>query len=195
MQSIRQTGTIELNEEAALGRLDEFWQAAEVDAHPYAPIYRTRAEEIVRRAWRKIENSTAGISSSTYEVKLSNASVRVQLDGIEIVESEGEKTAVIRKYKTGKSPKKIEAENADILMTAAAAENFPEAKIILQRIYLSDDSVQEVPISSKVIKNRLEKYEKAIENINKRNFEPIPSDNNCPHCAHFFICPSGEIKG
>ena len=46
----------------------------------------------------------------------------MQLDAVEIIENGGEKTAVIRKYKTGKSPKKIEADNADILMTVAAAE-------------------------------------------------------------------------
>ena len=33
MQSIRQMENIELTEDGALARLDEFWQAAEVDAH------------------------------------------------------------------------------------------------------------------------------------------------------------------
>jgi CRISPR/Cas system-associated exonuclease Cas4 (RecB family) len=141
---------------------------------------------------RKIESSTAKIINPTFEVKLSNAAVRVRLDAVEIIENEGEKTAVIHKYKTGKSPKKIDPENADVLMMIAAQENFPEANPSLQRIYLSDNSVQEVPISSRLIKNRLEKYEKAVEGINKRLFEPIPSENNCPHCPHFFICPSGE---
>ena len=46
----------------------------------------------------------------------------------------------------------------------------------------------------RLIKNRLEKYEKAIDGINKRKFEPAPSDNNCPYCPHFFICPSGDLK-
>lgn len=197
MQSIKQLEHIELTEDIALRRLDEFWQAAEVDAHAYAPIYRARAEEIVRRVCRKMENSTAPneITRPVYEVKLAGGSVRVQPDAIEIVETNGEKTAVIRRYKTGKSPKKAATEDVDVLMTVAARDKFPEAKeAVLQKIYLSDDVVQEISISPKVTANRLKIYEQAIENINKRQFEPVPSENNCPYCPHFFICPSGEHK-
>lgn len=116
----------------------------------------------------------------------------MQIDEVELVEKEGENTAVIRKYKTGKSPKKPTTDDADVLMTVAVQKNFPDAKSSLQKIYLSDDAVQEVPISAKVIANRLKKYEDAIDGINKRQFEPTPSENNCPFCPHFFICPSGE---
>ena len=196
MQSIRQMENIELTEENALARLDEFWKAAEVDAHAYAPIYKTRAEEIIRRIYRKMEKSIAPneITRPSYEVNLANGTVCVQIDAVEIVEAAGEKTAIIRKYKTGKSPKKNSTDDADILMTIAVQSNFPEAKPLLQKIYLSDDAVQEIPISAKVIANRLKIYEAAIDGINKRVFEPAPSDNNCPYCPHFFICPSGEHK-
>jgi hypothetical protein len=134
------------------------------------------------------------IARPSYEVKLSNGTVRVQLDAVEIVEAAGEKTAIIRKYKTGKSPKKPSTDDADILLTVAVQNEFPEAKPLLQKIYLSDDTVQEIPISAKVIANRLKIYETAIEGINKRIFEPAPGDNNCPYCPHFFICPSGDHK-
>lgn len=196
MQSIRQMENIELTEEAALARLDEFWQAAEVDAHAYAPIYRARAEEIIRRLCRKLENVVAPneITRPTYEVNLSNGRVRVNLDAVEIIETAGEKTAVIRKYKTGKSPKKIDPDNIDVLMTVAVQNNFPEATPLLQKIYLSDDTVREVTVTARVIKLRLAKYEEAIAGINKREFEPAPSDKNCPYCPHFFICPSGDTK-
>ena len=193
IQSIKQMENIELTEENALSRLDEFWKAAEVDAHAYAPIYKARAEEIIRRLCRKMEKSIAPneITRPAYEVKLAKGTVRVQLDAVEIVETAGEKTAIIRKYKTGKSPKKPSTDDADILMTVAVQNEFPEAKPLLQKIYLSDDRIQEIPISAKVIANRLKIYEAAIDGINKRIFEPAPSDNNCPYCPHFFICPSG----
>jgi DNA helicase-2/ATP-dependent DNA helicase PcrA len=193
MQSIKQMENIELTEENALARLDEFWKAAEVDAHAYAPIYKARAEEIIRRLCRKMEKSIAPneITRPSYEVKVPGGTVRVQLDAVEIVETAGEKTAIIRKYKTGKSPKKPSTDDADILMTVAVQSNFPEATPLLQKIYLSDETVQEIPISPKVIANRLKIYEAAIDGINKRIFEPAPSDNNCPYCPHFFICPSG----
>ncbi len=193
MQTIKRLESIELTEETALARLDEFWKAAEVDAHAYAPIYRARAEEIVRRMCGKITNLTVQneISRPAYEVKLVGGTVRVQLDAVEIVETAGEKTAIIRKYKTGKSPKKPSTDDVDVLMTVAVQNQFPEAEPLLQKIYLSDDAVQQIPISDKVIANRLKIYEAAIDGINKRVFEAAPGDNNCPYCPHFFICPSG----
>ena len=196
MQSIRQMENIDLTEDAAFARLDEFWQAAEVDAHAYAPVYKARAEEIIRRMCRKMENSIASneITRPVYEVKLVGGTVRVQIDVVEIVETNGEKTAVIRKYKTGKSPKKPSVDDVDILMTVAVQNEFPEATPLLQKTYLSDDTAQEIPISAKVIANRLKIYEAAIDGINKGVFEPAPGDNNCPYCPHFFICPSGDPK-
>ncbi len=195
IQAIRQLDGIELSEENALERLSEFWQAAEVDVHPYAPIYRQKAEEIIRRAFQKLNQkpTTDEILNPTYEVKVCGGSVRVRLDAVEIVEEAGEKRAVIRKYKTGKSPKKINADSTEVLMTVAAQENFPDAKPLLQRFYLSDDEVREVPVTQRLIKNRLEKYESAIENIGRRRFDPLPKDD-CPRCPHFFICPSGNVK-
>ncbi len=193
MQSIKQIENIEFSEENALARLNDFWLAADVDKHAYAPIYRERAEEIIRRVHRKMSQTDSAneITRPTYEVKLSNGAIRVRLDAVEIVENEQEKNAVIRKYKTGKSPKKPTTDDADVLMTVAVQNNFPEAKPVLQKIYLSNDEIQEIPISAKVINLRLKKYEKAIENIRRKKFEPAPNDNNCPYCPHYFICPSG----
>ena len=157
MQTIKQLENLAFNEETALTRLNDFWLAAEVDKHPYAPIYLEKAEEIIRRVYQKMSQTDAAneITRPTYEVKLSNGAIRVRLDAVEIVENGGEKTAIIRKYKTGKSPKKPATDDVDVLMTIAVQDNFPEANPVLQKIYLSDDTVQEIPISAKVIQNRL----------------------------------------
>ncbi len=192
LQSIRGLDGIEFNEETAFSRLEEFWLAAELDAHPYAPIYRRKAEEIIKRMCERIQNSKAEILRPTYQVKLANGAVRVKPDAIEETEIDGEKQIVVRRYRTGKSPKKPATDDIDALMLQAAKENFPEAKAMMQKIYLSDDAVQDIPISEKVIKNRLEKYENAIDGINNQKFPAVANDNNCPHCPHYFICPSGE---
>lgn len=192
LQSIRQLEGINFNEETALSRLDEFWQATELDSHPYAPIYRRKAEEIIRRMCERIQNSKFEILRPTYQVKLANGFVRVKPDAIEETEFDGEKQIVVRRYRTGKSPKKAATDDIDALMLQAAKETFPDAKAVMQKIYLSDDVVQDTSITEKVIKNRLEKYEQAIDGINNRKFPAVASDNNCPHCPHYFICPSGE---
>ncbi|MDQ3748723.1 MAG: UvrD-helicase domain-containing protein [Acidobacteriota bacterium] len=192
LQATRQIEGIEFSEENSLTRLNEFWRAAEIDAHAYAPIYKKGAEEIVRRMCRRIENAGAEILRPTFEVKVSNGAVRVRLDAVEITEIEGETRAVIRKYKTGKQPKKPTTDDVDALVMRAAKEQFPEAAPLLQKIYLSDDTAQDQNVTEKVIKNRLEKYERAIDGINSQKFPATPSDDNCPHCPYFFICPSGD---
>jgi DNA helicase II / ATP-dependent DNA helicase PcrA len=194
MQSIKQLENLELTEEASINKLHDFWTAAEVDKHPYSSIYLTRAEEIIRRMYRKLESSDSKneITRPTYEVQLNNGNVLVRLDAVEIIESGQEKKAVIRKFKTGKSPKKPSTDDIDILMTVAVQKKFPDAKPLLQKVYLSNDEVQEIPISTRVIENRLKLYEKAIDMINRKQFEPSPSDKNCPYCPHYFVCPSGD---
>lgn len=194
LQTMRQIGGIEFTVEAALNRLGEFWQAAEIDAHAYAPVYKQRAEEIIRRMCRRIENADAEILRPTFKVKLSNGAVRVRLDAVEITEIAGEKTAVVRKYKTGKQPKKPATDDADSLLMRAAKEQFPDAAPLLRKIYLSDDTEQDQSVSEKVIKSRLEKYERAIDGINLQNFPAAPNGDNCPRCQHFFNCPSGNQK-
>lgn len=194
MQSMAQLGNITLNEQTALARLAEFWQAAAVDLHAYAPIYKTRAEDIIRRMCAKMLKGVSAheIIRPTYEVAVAGGTIRVQLDSVELMEGDGtQKIAVVRKYKTGKAPKKSEPDDIDILMRVAAQNNFPEAKSALQKIYLSDDEVKEIPVSAKVISNRLKKYEVTIAKIKQGIFEPA-ADDSCPYCPHFFICPAGK---
>lgn len=197
LQTIRQMENIEITEKDAIARLDDFWQAAEIDLHSYAPIYRARAEEIVRRMVSRFEKSTDNLANEivrpTYDVTISGGTIRIQPDAVEILEMSGGKSAVIRKYKTGKSPKdKPKVEDADVLMKIAVEKNFPETTAALYKVYLSDDETREVPITDKVAGNRLKLYETAIEDINRKVFEPAPSDDKCPYCPHFFICPSGS---
>jgi DNA helicase II / ATP-dependent DNA helicase PcrA len=193
--AIRQMETIELSEEVALARLDEFWQKENIDAHAYAPIYRQKAEDIIRRMCAKIDLTNAERMKPGFEVKLSNGAVRIEADSLEMLENGNEKTALFRKYRTGKSQKKIDPKNAEVLTAIAARENYPDAKPVLMRVNLGDDSIQEVKITEQLIKNRVKKYEKVIDDINKRLFEASPREaDKCPHCAYFFICPSGDLK-
>ena len=194
LQKIRQMDSVELNEETALQRLDEFWQAADIDAHTYATIYRDRAEEIVRRICRRLEDATISPNETarpTYTVKLSNGTVKVSPDAVEIVEENGASTAIVRRYKTGKSPKKAVTDDIDVLHKLAAENAFPDSEIIVQKIFLTDEAVQEIAVTDRVKTGRIKKYEDAIAGINRGKFPASPSDENCPHCPHFFICPSG----
>ncbi len=195
IQTISQMETIELSEETALERLDQFCQKENIDAHPYAPIYRQKAEEIILRMCAKKESPTAETMKPGFEIKLSNGAVKIEADSLEILETGSEKTAVFRKYRTGKRQKKIDPKNTEVMTVIAARKNFPDAKHVLKRINLGDDTIQEVTVTEQLIKNRVKKYEKAIDDINKRLFEASPKESgDCPHCAYFFVCPSGDLK-
>jgi Superfamily I DNA and RNA helicases len=194
LQSIRGLNGIGFDEETAFARFEEFWLASEIDAHPYAPIYKRKAEEIVRRMCARLENGGEAVFRPTYEVRLSNGTVRVSPDAVERQETEGEKQIVVRRYRTGKAPKKKDVDDADALMFQAAKEYFSEASPLIEIIYLSDDVAQRQTVTERVVKKRLAKYEQAIDGINRKDFPAKPNDDNCPHCPHFFICPAGGEK-
>jgi superfamily I DNA/RNA helicase len=194
LQTIRKLENIEVTEQTALSRLQEFWQAANLDDHAYSPIYKKKAEEIVRVMCDKITQSTNEILRKSYEIQLENGTIRVRPDAVEIFEEGGEKRVVVRRYRTGKSPKEAKIDNVDALMLEAVQQKYPEAKSTVQKIFLTDNISQDVPVSKKVLGNRLKKYQNAINGIGSNQFPADPSEDNCPHCSHFFVCPSGEHK-
>ncbi|MBS1796677.1 MAG: UvrD-helicase domain-containing protein [Acidobacteria bacterium] len=192
LQSARQLENKAPTVEDALGKLDEFWQAAEIDAHPYAPLYRRRAEEMIGRICARLAGENRAALRPTFELKLAGGAIHVKPDAVEEFETDGEKRVVVRRFRTGKSPKKAATDDVDALLVEAAKQHFAGAPAVLQKIFLSDDTAQDVPVTEKVVKNRLAKYEQAIDGINRQRFPAAPSDNNCPHCPHYFICPSGK---
>lgn len=182
----------ELTEEVAFAKLDEFWKEAELDSHPYASIYREKAEEVVDQMRLNLEGDGTESVSGTFDLELSNGVVRLKIDSIIERGTGSQKKAIVTKFKTGKQPKKVLPEDSDAITLKAMRESFPESEILLERVYLGDNSSVEVSITDRVIKNRIEKYEKSIEGIRKGIFPPKPGENDCAHCANYFICPSGS---
>lgn len=188
MRAVKDLENIEFTQANALQRLDEFWTEAAIEEHPYSPIYKEKAREIVRTMFAHLEKTKEKSMRPTLELKLSNGSVRLSPD--EILKSSDEKTIIINRYKTGKKPKTINHDDKEVLAFAAVQSTFPEAEIAMQKIFLTDDETAEIKISPTLIKNRRERYEEAIHGIKTENFPADPSDKNCPHCPHYFICPS-----
>jgi superfamily I DNA/RNA helicase len=194
LQTIRKLENIEINEEAALSRLQEFWTEANLDEHAYGSIYKKKAEDIIRVMCEKFAQSNNELLRKSYELQLENGTIRVRPDAVEIFEEAGEKRVVVRRYRTGKSPKEAKVDNIDALMLEAVQQKYPEAKSLLEKIYLTDNASMDVPVSKKVLANRLKKYQDAIDGIKSNQYPADPSEDNCPHCSHFFVCPSGEHK-
>jgi DNA helicase II / ATP-dependent DNA helicase PcrA len=195
IQKASQQGESPLSQELALARLDELWVAAALETHPYSPAYKEQAQNIVRTMCDEMETATAGggAAGGFYEVPLPNGSVRVPVDSVEIMESiNGGETVVSRRYEIGKPPKEIKPKDVEVLIAEALKSRFPGVAPSICRIYLGDGSVEEVSITPAVTAKRLKKYDEAIAAITRREFEPEPDGSRCPHCAHFFVCPSGD---
>ncbi len=191
LEAIARNPEIELNEDTALARFEEFWQAAEIDDHPYAPIYRRTAVEMVRAAVSHVASQGGDVARPTYAVRLRNGTVRVQPYSLRTAAGGETDRIVIRQYKTGRPPKKEAPGEGDPLVVHAARLQHPDAEVLLERVYLSDNSVRDVSITDRVIGNHVEKYEQAIDGINAGHFPPKTDEKVCPRCPHYFICPSG----
>lgn len=196
MRVMQQNFGGEFSEAAALQKLGEFWQAAEIERHAYAAIYRQSAEEIIRRAFRRFQSNTndRDVFNASFDLKVAGGAVRILLDDLEIAQTESGKTVIARQYKTGRQPKTKETvKDREVLMFQAIKENFPDAAPVLRKIYLSDETTADESVTETVIKNRIAKYEKAIAGINGGIFPAAPKDaDDCPNCPHFLICPSGK---
>lgn len=192
LEAIARRKHIQLDEKTALAQLGEYWKAAEIDSHPYAPIYKRSAEQIVCRALQQITGSAGTVESPTYEIGLNNGVVRVRPHSVESLDLNGVKKIIIRNYKTGKVPKDLKLEDSEVLAVHAATLKHPDSEVVFQRFYPSAAEAVELSITDRVIKNRLEKCERAITDIVIGQFPPKADEKSCPHCAYFFICPSGD---
>lgn len=190
MRAIKSLNSIDFTEENALKRLEDFWNEYEIEEHPYSPIYKSKAIELVKTMFAHLQKTKEDSLQPTLELKLENGKIRFKPD--EILKSADEKSIVLKKYKTGKAPKTITKDDAEILTFSKLQETFPDAEIEMQKIYLTNDETREVQTTKRLINNRRKKYDEAIKGIQTRDFPAKPNSQNCPHCPHFFICPSGE---
>jgi superfamily I DNA/RNA helicase len=186
LESMPRAKNFELAEAMALEVLEDHWAESGIDGHVYAPIYREIASEMLSRALTRIGTDAGEISSFARDIQLENGIVRLKADSVESAEG----AITVRRFKTGKSPSKQDIEHSEALVVHAIGLENPDAEINLRKIYLTDDVVMDIKVTSKVAGNRKVKYEEAIAGIGENRFPPVVNDRNCPHCSYFFICPS-----
>jgi hypothetical protein len=159
------------------------WDASEAVNHSLSGIYRKVAEEILARP----EAAFTASDGFEFTVAVRNGTVRLSADEV----SEDGNRVVVRRVKTGRKPTDMR-DYVDVFLYIGAREQFPGRDIEIRKTYLASGDDAEVPITAKVIKNAVEAYERAIEDINARVFPTTTNDESCPNCPHYFICPAGE---
>ena len=177
----REAGTA-VSPEDAKARLDAAWEEIGPTDHPYAPMYRKAADEIIERAIAR-RASGAEVLNADWLIERPGGQIRVRPDHVEM----GADGPVVRRLRTGRPPKEID-DDIYALYHCAARQELDGARV--EALFLTTDETVSVPMSNKVIGNRLAKYDEAIAGIRAGRFPPKPSDRTCPRCPQYFICPT-----
>jgi superfamily I DNA/RNA helicase len=104
-------------------------------------------------------------------------------------------TRKVRRIQTGhyRSSESKDVGAAAFIM--AARQAFPDATVEL--VHLSDQSVQELTLSDRILLNQGKKIQGFLADIRRGQFPPDPSPRTCPGCPAFFVCgptPPGVLK-
>ena len=190
LQSVPVNECPDLTESIALERFEVHWADSGIDDHPYSPIYKATAIEMLLRVLPRIERSPGRTGSTAMDVQLDNGTVRVKAELVETSQDANLRTFTVPRIKTGRSPSKPDIEDAEALIVHAVRLTNPDSEIILRKTYLTDDTVVDLEVTDRVARNRLAKYEQAIAQIGENRFPPEVNDRTCPHCSYFFICPT-----
>lgn len=179
---------IEVTLREAFARLDEAWVSIGPADHPYAPLYHTTAQSIVRRAVDR-RTGAAELVEAVWHIDLPEGRVRVEPDHVE----KGPNGLVVRRLRTGRPPKKPPDDGLYALYHRGASKEL--GAVMVEALYLTTDQPVEVPMSARVIQSRLDKYGEAMAGIRAGNFRPNPSERDCPRCPQYFICHAASGQG
>lgn len=173
--------------------LNAAWDKKGPKDHYLEGIYKEAARAMVTNAVKRIR-AAANLVSTDLEVTLPAGKVRLTLDHAEVGnESDADdKMLFLQRFRTGR-PSKTETEKPIYgLLLKAAADVYPEAEARLQILYLGADYAEDVPLTTKKIASRVEKYNDVMLGIKNGEFPPTPDEHKCPRCPHYHICPAAE---
>lgn len=172
-----------LNDEA--NALDIAWARIGPSGHAFERLYRRQADLLLDRA------IAAYLHSETEDlgwiIQLAGVGVRVRPEFA--IKAVGRLT--LRRLRTDRAPKASPDDDIYALYYAGAQQNGRNATVDTH--FLGCDTIAAVPMTDRVIANRLEKYRKAIDDIARGAFPAAPSDRVCPRCPQYFVCGSGTL--
>lgn len=171
--------------EAAGTALDIAWARIGPSGHAFERLYRRQADLLLDRAIAAYLHSET--EDLEWIIPLAGAGVRVRPEFA--IKAAGRLT--LRRLRTGRAPKASPDDDIYALYYAGAQQNGRNATVDTH--FLGCDTIAAVPMTDRVIANRLEKYRKAIDDIARGAFPAAPSDRVCPRCPQYFVCGSGTL--
>ena len=171
-----------LTRDDAVARLDDAWTRIGPEGHPFEALYRRQAERLIDGALKRWDGIDA--EPVEWEVERPNGTILLRPD---LVERRGGEL-VVQRLRTGRAPKKVPDDDIYALYHAAARQQAEPTRV--QVVYLGSDTALDVPMTERVIANRLAKYDEAMAAIAGGSFPAKADDRTCPRCPQYFVCPS-----
>lgn len=169
------------------------WHETGLLDHPYESLYRGVAEALFATALDDAmrRRGRVTVSRPEWTLPLSNGTVSVVPDQVDLTDEQGNPAVVVRRVKTGR-PTKSESDKDlyALLQEAAVREHGSVARVEIS--YLATGETEPVELTKKKIKSRIEKYDEAMAAISRGEFPSKPDDYECPRCAHYFVCPAAQ---
>lgn len=180
----------------AAQQLAEAWDQRGPRDHPYEPLYRAAAEALVSTAVEETSRRRGRGTQSRPEwtVSLSNGTVTMAPDEVDLTDEQGRPAVVVRRVRTGR-PSKSEAEKPLYALLHAAAAHAHGDVARVEISYLATATTELVSLTDKTLESRVGKYDEAMAAIKRGEFPAKPDEHECPRCAQYFICPIAEDGG
>ena len=175
----RQTREVPLDE--YWPQLDQVWATKGPGDHPFAPVYKDVAVRLLTKAQEHLR--APGATSQPVEIDVGGVRVRVELE-----QAEPGNGGLVRRYKTGRRPKKIKVELPETLRLLAGRKLYGQGAR-LRYHYLGSDDAVDLDITGKQLDSSVVDVRKIATAIAAGDFPPKISDQ-CPRCPFFFLCPT-----
>lgn len=175
--------SVDLSE--GLSRLKTDWEKRGPVGHGFEGYYRRAAEEMVEVLCEAIAAEKGTYASAEWLVPVGNSQVSIRSDRV-LVTPDG--VVHVQRIRTGRKTKSEPEGPIYALLWRGAEIYHPGKTLSVETFYLSTSEI--VPVASKNIDKQIEIYADAIASIEKGDFQPLPSQRNCPNCAAYFTCGS-----
>lgn len=176
----------------AAERLADAWREAGPRHHPYEPLYRAAADDLIARAVQHAGRRHGRSAQPDWTITLPHGRVTLTPDHVEVIEEGGATTIVVQRVRTGRPSSSEAAKTIYALYHAAAAAEHPGATPRVEIAYLATEVIEAISAKPQTIAARVAQYDEAIAGILRRDFPASPDEYVCPRCAHYFVCPHAE---
>lgn len=172
---------LEYDRDQAVAVFDAAWSISGLEDHPFGGAYRRLAVSMLDRLHGPAAGSAAMAGELTTTV--GGETIAVAVDRI-VVEGGAR---VVRNIRSGRRGSDDADRLSATMLIKAVKEAFGEVARIENHYLLAGDPL-EVTQTAKKFGTRVAACEKAVADIRRGSYDPIPSDFRCPRCAYLFIC-------